>query len=226
MPVTFCSGEKENVFIRRKRSIFVGITSQTAGERKQHLPLRYKTYIVYIAVALVITGGCWYAGTRINFNTKPTPGEPVDELDGVTVYYKGAVSHTQGRHLTTDGYNQGLRYQCVEFVKRYYYEHYGYRIPDTYGHARSFFDPSVAHGQWNSRRGLYQYRNQGTEKPRKGDLLVWCASVSNLYRHVAIAASVGENSVEVVQHRIRVLSVNRLYISASYEVYRTVRSMG
>ncbi|SUD83261.1 Uncharacterised protein [Stutzerimonas stutzeri] len=55
----------------------------------------------------------------------------------------------KGGNLSKDGYNLGLRYQCVEFVKRYYFERHGHRMPDTYGHAKSFFDPSLGDGALN-----------------------------------------------------------------------------
>lgn len=50
-----------------------------------------------------------------------------------------------------DGYNVGLRYQCVEFVKRYYsLEHYAHRMPNSYGHAKDLFDPRVEDGAMNA----------------------------------------------------------------------------
>ncbi|MFA0963395.1 hypothetical protein AB9P05_16445 [Roseivirga sp. BDSF3-8] len=48
-----------------------------------------------------------------------------------------------GRNLTPDGYNLGLKYQCGEFMKRYYYLHLNHKMPDSYGHARDFFNPSL-----------------------------------------------------------------------------------
>jgi hypothetical protein len=60
------------------------------------------------------------------------------------VYYNGGVANVVGRNVSVDGYNLGLKYQCVEFVKRYYYQHLGHKMPDTYGHAKDFFDRNVA----------------------------------------------------------------------------------
>ncbi|WP_413044376.1 hypothetical protein [Pseudomonas sp. YJ42] len=73
----------------------------------------------------------------------------------------------RGRNLTQDGYNLGLRYQCVEFVKRYYFERHGHRMPDSYGHAKDFFDPQVGDGALNARRGLLQftYRAAASGRP-------------------------------------------------------------
>lgn len=36
-------------------------------------------------------------------------GEQLDELNGVAIYYNGGVNTVQGRNLTQDGYNPGLR---------------------------------------------------------------------------------------------------------------------
>ncbi len=48
-------------------------------------------------------------------------GSIIDEFNGVAVYYNHNVGNVSGRNLAPDGYNLGLKYQCVEFVKRYYF---------------------------------------------------------------------------------------------------------
>lgn len=105
----------------------------------------------------------------------------------------------QGRNLTQDGYNLGLRYQCIEFVKRYYFEHHGHRMPDSYGHAKDFFDPQVSDGALNARRGLLQFSNGSAEPPHVDDLLVFALSLLNRYGHVAIIASVGTDTLQIAQ---------------------------
>ena len=66
-------------------------------------------------------------------------GDKVDSLNGVFVYYNHSVGNVSGRNTTADGYNLGLKYQCVEFVKRYYYENLNHKMPNSYGHAKDFF---------------------------------------------------------------------------------------
>lgn len=105
----------------------------------------------------------------------------------------------QGRNLTQDGYNLGLRYQCVEFVKRYYFERHGHRMPESYGHAKDFFDPQVGDGALNARRGLLQFTNGSTAPPQADDLLVFAPSLLNRYGHVAIIASVGSDMLQIAQ---------------------------
>ncbi|MDW5290896.1 hypothetical protein [Formosa sp. PL04] len=62
------------------------------------------------------------------------------------------MGHVSGRNTTPDGYNLGLKYQCVEFVKGYYYEHYNHKMPDSYGHAKSFFNSGIKDGKRRNQR--------------------------------------------------------------------------
>lgn len=157
-----------------------------------------KIILASVAVLLLLYSG-YYCVTHFNISAQHQVGDVVDSLDGVSVYHNGGVSHTEGRNLTTDGYNLGLKYQCVEFVKRYYYEHYGHKMPEAYGHAKSFFDDRVAHGSLNRDRGLVQYQNNNTERPQKGDLVVLAPTIVNPYGHVAIIAELNDGSVTVIQ---------------------------
>ena len=126
-------------------------------------------------------------------------GTPIDSLNGVKVYYNGSIKHVSGRSLSPDQYNFGLKYQCVEFVKRYYYEHLNHKMPDTYGHAKDYFIPNLADGAFNSQRALTQYRNPSQTQPQVNDLLVYAPTLFNPYGHVAIVAGVGPNAIEIIQ---------------------------
>lgn len=138
-----------------------------------------------------------YAVLHVNLSLDRT-GQIVDTLNGIPVYYNGSVGHVIGRNVSIDGYNIGLKYQCVEFVKRYYFVRFGHRMPDSYGHARDFFDPALSSGVINSRRGLQQFRNGDGTLPRVEDLLVFGPTFVNPYGHVAIVARAGQN-IEIVQ---------------------------
>lgn len=127
-------------------------------------------------------------------------GMVLDTLNGVPVYDHGRiVSISHGRHYAADGTYFGQRWQCVEFVKRYLYVAKGHRMPDGMGHAKSFYDPVVAHGALNASRGLIQFVNGGTEPPRPDDLLVLAGFG---YGHVAIVSKVSDSGIEVVQQNI------------------------
>ena len=161
--------------------------------------VKFRTAIIALAALLGAALAAYFGATRLNLNPGRTVGEIVDSLDGVAVYYNGGVGHGGGRNLAPDGYNLGIEYQCVEFVKRYYYRHFNHKMPDGYGHAADFFDAKLADGELNKARGLLQFRNGGSSAPRAGDILVFGRWMLNPYGHVAIAARVGENGVEIVQ---------------------------
>ena len=133
--------------------------------------------------------------------SKPTgkTGQVIDSYKGVDVFYNGAASNVFGRNTTKDGYNLGLKYQCVEFAKRFYYEAYNHKMPDSYGHARDFFDPNVSHGGFNKKRGMYQYRNRQHDRPKRDDLMVIGPSPGNKFGHLFIVTKVTGSSVEFVQ---------------------------
>ena len=111
------------------------------------------------------------------FDHKYYIGKKIDSFNNVSVYYNGNPKNVNGRNLTKDGYNLGLNYQCVEFVKRYYYEHYNHKMPDAYGHAKDFFDSKVKDGDLNSKRNLIQYTNPSKNKPKVGDLVIFSGSL-------------------------------------------------
>lgn len=127
---------------------------------------------------------------------KDKVGVVVDEFNGVKVYYNGSVDNVSGRNTSKDGYNLGLKYQCVEFIKRYYFERFNHKMPDSYGHAKDFFDDSIADGKINPKRNLLQYHNGSPSKPQVEHIIVMGWS---RYGHVAIISKVSDNEIEIVQ---------------------------
>lgn len=126
-------------------------------------------------------------------------GQVIDNFNGVKVYYNGPYSNISGRNWTKDHYNLGLKYQCVEFVKRYYYENLNHKMPESYGHAKDFFDKNIKDGAFNKRRGLNQYTNSSKAKPKVNDLLIFSGTVFNKFGHVAIISKVKEDEIEIIQ---------------------------
>lgn len=157
-----------------------------------------KTLVLVLVVMLVVLVSIW-AFKSYNFNRNRVVGEPVDSLHGVAVYFNGGVNHVLERNTTADGYNLGLKYQCVEFVKRYYYEHYHHKMPDSYGHAKDFFDRSLLDGGWNVNRGLVQYSNSSSSRPQIGDIVIFDGHVLNRFGHVAIVSDVTADEIEIIQ---------------------------
>lgn len=152
--------------------------------------MRWKSGIAVIILLILIL--------KITRNTPPI-GAAIDSFNGVKVYYNGRISNVSGRSLSTDQYNFGIKFQCVEFVKRYYYEHLQHKMPDTYGHAKDFFIPNLYDGALNTQKALTQYHNPSQSKPKVNDLLIYSPTLFNPYGHVAIVSEVKANSIEIIQ---------------------------
>lgn len=88
-------------------------------------------------------------------------------------------------------------------MKRYYYEHLYHKMPDSYGHAKSFYDNRLSDGMLSKIRGLIQYSNSSQTKPKVNDLLVFDGTTSNIYGHVAIISKVTDNRIEIIQQNPR-----------------------
>ena len=164
-------------------------------------------YVLFSLLILVVIG--LNVSKKINFNANVSVGQPIDSLNGVFVYFNGGVENISGRNIAADGYNIGLKYQCVEFVKRYYYEHLHHKMPDSYGHAKDFFDNTIADSQLNTKRNLMQYTNPSRTKPNVDDLLIFNGNRFNQYGHVAIVSNSTDSNVEIIQQNAGPFSQSR-----------------
>lgn len=161
--------------------------------------MKLKRWIYIIIGLLIISYAGFWVSKNFNFNSDFKVGQKIDELNGVSVYYNGGIGNVTERNTTNDGYNLGLKYQCVEFVKRYYYEHLKHKMPDSYGNAKDFFNKSLADGQKNKQRNLIQYTNPSQTKPNVDDILIFKGTVFNKYGHVAIISKVTNDKIEIIQ---------------------------
>ncbi|MDD3280820.1 MAG: CHAP domain-containing protein [Bacteroidales bacterium] len=174
-----------------------------------------KRAFVIIGVCIVI--GIAFIGIH-SFYCKNdfTIGQKIDSLHGVYVYYNGNVKNISGRSLSADGYNLGLQYQCVEFVKRYYYEHLNHKMPESYGHAKDFFDSTINDGERNILRNLTQYTNPSRTKPKVNDIIIFDGSRLNKYGHVAIVSNVKDDEIEIIQQNLVRCGKARSYLKLEY----------
>lgn len=155
----------------------------------------------------------------------------MDIFNSVPVFFNGKIEDTYGRHLTADGYNLGLKWQCVEYVKRYYYQVYNHKMPYSYGHAKDLFDNSLPDVTFNEQRGLLQFRNVRTEKPRVGDMLVYDGIPENPYGHTGIISRVTDTEVELMQQNygqksrdtLKLVVYEGIYTIADYDVLGWLR---
>lgn len=134
-------------------------------------------------------------------------GQVIDQYNGVPIYYNRDTYNSMGRHIAEDGYNYGMKWQCVEFVKRYYYDHLHHAMPDTYGHAKHFFLRDISDGAVNISRNLRQFKNGGVYRPQVNDILVF---EGKHYGHVAIVSRVLRDQIEIVQQNVGVASRHKI----------------
>ena len=160
--------------------------------------MKIKWLFISLSFIVIIAGGIFGLKETNLIFTKEV-GEKIDSFNGVYVYYNGGVGNVEGRNLTSDNYNLGLKYQCVEYVKRYYYEYLNHKMPNSYGHAKDFFNPNIKDGKMNTERNLIQFTNLSSKKPKVNDLLVFSATIWNPYGNVAIISKVNDSEIEIVQ---------------------------
>jgi surface antigen len=144
-------------------------------------------------------------------------GSVTDEHRGVKVYNNGPdFPKSHGKHYAAgNSFYFGKKWQCVEFIKRYYFLALSHQMPDGSGNAKDFFDAAVKHGKLNRRRNLLQYHNGANDKPRPDDILVFDGS----YGHVAIVTRVDADELEVIQQNIFMRPRQKFSITKQGEKY-------
>lgn len=176
----------------------------------------------------LLIGFTFLSFTSFNFEV----GQVIDRYYDVPVYYNGNnFRNVIGRNVTNDGYNLGLKYQCVEYVKRFYFEVHNHKMPNSYGHAKELFDQSLEDAAYNPERGLMQYRNTRYEKPQEGDILVYGKSPHNPFGHTGIICEVGTDHVTLIQQnygtktrqKLTLAEFQGIYTVADYDVLGWLR---
>jgi surface antigen len=178
--------------------------------------IKLKVYITALAFLMLFSALVyWQIDTikrLLGMSNQPVSriiGVPIDSFNGVFVYYNGNIRNTFGRNRSASGYNIGLKYQCVEFVKRYYYQHLNHEMPNPWGHARDFFNANLIDGSFNKDRGLTQFSNPSFTMPQENDLLVYAPTDYNSFGHVAIVSKVTSSKVEIIQQNPGTLGKSR-----------------
>lgn len=109
-------------------------------------------------------------------------GAPIGNFHECLAYSNGNYSNAYlGRY--------GYRYQCVEWVNRFYVQMMVHKNMRGMGNAEDYYDNYLT-------LGLCRYPNGGTESPRPGDIL--CSNGGD-FGHVAVVREVGSNYVKVIQ---------------------------
>jgi surface antigen len=130
----------------------------------------------------------------------PKTGDIVTTYRTIPVYSNGDnYTLSYGKHYSENEYYYGQKWQCVEFVKRFYHNAFNHQMPSVWGHAKGYYDPTVLHGKLNKDRGMVQFKNGGDTSPQPDDLLVFDFAP---FGHVSVISAVKETEIEVVQQNI------------------------
>ena len=155
-------------------------------------PRSRRLLIVACAIVVAVSGLLVWNAAKV--------GTKLDSHRDVPVYDNGLLFfRSYGRHYSGDDYYYGQKWQCVEYIKRFYYDTRNHKMPDVMGHAKSFFDEQIPDGGLNPRRGLIQFRNGSIQKPQPDDLFVF---TDTKYGHVGIVTKATADSVEIIQQNI------------------------
>lgn len=162
--------------------------------KKRKMRNRWFKIFMFIIIIILISAGSYILTDRKMI------GHEIDSYKNVVVYYNGLIyTEAYGENYSEDEYYYGQKWQCVEYIKRFYYQAKDHRMPDVYGNAKDFFDSNVQQGELNKSRDLVQYRNGGNVKPKPDDLMVF---TETNFGHVAIVTEVTSDYIEVIQQNV------------------------
>lgn len=129
---------------------------------------------------------------------------PEDELmgcapNGTPAYSNGGSAH--GKSGFESNGSLGMKWQCVEFSRRWLWDHAGLMLPDIHIAAQIFSIPYVfnAAGEQVEVRPV---RNNSTEKPTPNSFIIYCSAVGSFPGHIGVI-------VEVTDTEVRVADQNR-----------------
>lgn len=147
--------------------------------------------LVHFYPVLITTSGLKYATQPVIIYTE-TPeaglkfGSTYGVVNGVDVFSNGASGYASNLYNSTQGFNTGMKWQCVELINRFYLAVYGLNIRISGTNADEYFSTA-------SKRGLKAYSN-GSGAPRIGDII--CFSGGS-YGHVGIIIEVASSYVKI-----------------------------
>lgn len=119
-------------------------------------------------------------------------GTSLGEFNGVNIYSNGSPDFVSSEYNTVGSVNTGMKWQCVEFVRRYYLQFYKVDL-------RSLCPDCTNANTWYGNAGqmrLTQFPNGSKAKPQVGDIIV---SNGGSFGHIAIASAVSDSRICVVQ---------------------------
>lgn len=147
-------------------------------------------WVHFYPVVITSSGTKYVTQPVIIYTETPTSGlkfgNSYGVVNGVDAFSNGASGYASNSYNTTQGFNTGMKWQCVEFINRYYLIVYGLSIRISGNNANEYFNTA-------SKRGLKGYSN-GSDAPRIGDIICFSGGT---YGHVGIVIEVGSSYVKI-----------------------------
>lgn len=136
---------------------------------------------------------------RINYSTASSnqtniPFGNIYGYIGKTAVYSNGPKYGSTSRNSVNGYDTGLAFQCVELVRRFYFEYFGKRMGAGYD-AKDFYSNAW---RWN----MTAYANGGGMAPKPGDVLCYNGNVGGGAGHVELLAEVGVDYVIVIRQNV------------------------
>ncbi len=155
-------------------------------------------------------------------NSTPSGKMPFDTVvgsfNGVTAYSNGSVEYDSGKRNDKNRPDSGIKWQCVEFVRRYYSDVYGMNI-GAGENASGIYSKAAS---WK----LASFPNGGTVSPQVGDIICFGGGSSG-NGHVAIITGVSSTQITVIQQNVTESSRDAAFpcpmsvVGGKYTVYGT-----
>lgn len=169
-------------------------------------PMKYRSHharLLFVGMVATLMACRSGPARTLSEQARWSCGDVIERVEGVAIRSNGpglhsCVDEADVRHRHPDGYVYGRKWQCVEFVRRFYKDHLGHEMPSAWGNAADYFRGVVAHGARNPERGLLQFQNGDSERPRPDDIVVF-QDAAGAYGHVAIIMEAREDVVILAQ---------------------------
>jgi surface antigen len=166
-------------FLKMKKAIFL----KTCG-----VVLMAATTAILIAMAACKQNPTTPTTPITTTTFEDTFGTYIGSFNSVNAYSNRVMGYLSYEYNYLNGTFTGMKWQCVEYVQRYYLQIYGMNIQPFMRNADSFYSNA-------SGAGLLSYPNGGSVAPQVGDII--CSNGGNS-GHVAIVREVGSNYINVI----------------------------
>lgn len=118
-------------------------------------------------------------------------GVYLGQVNQVAAYSNGSVNTNSNTNNFVNGIKTGLKWQCVEYVRRYFLSVFNTDLASKYlGNANTWYTNAAT-------MGLEQYPNGGTTPPQVGDIL--CSTGPSSSGHIAIIKRITGNKIFTAQ---------------------------